>query len=98
MTLRVDPEKNEVYALKDVMDWRSKSVLEIGCGDGRLTRRLAQLGATIRAIDPDAKRIRMARKALPQRFKKLVRYRVGHVGRLDYADQTFDAVVFAWSL
>ena len=98
MTLRVDPEENEVRALKGVIDWRGKSVLEIGCGEGRLTRRLAQLGATVQAIDTNAKLISKARKALPRRFKKTVRYRVGKVERLGYADGSFDVVVFAWSL
>jgi len=45
MALRIDPEKNEVHALKAMTDWRKKRVIEIGCGNGRLTRRLAQLGA-----------------------------------------------------
>lgn len=98
MALRIDPEQNEVHALKGVTDWHGKRVLEIGCGDGRLTRRLAQLGAIVNAIEPDAKLIRKARKALPERFKKLVRYQVGHVERLGHADRSFDVVVFAWSL
>ena len=34
MPLRVDPEQNEVRALKGVTDWRRKRVLEIGCGNG----------------------------------------------------------------
>jgi len=98
MALRIDPEKNELSALKGVTDWRGKSVLEIGCGDGRLTRRLAQLGAIVNAIEPDGKLIRKARKALPFRFKRFVRYQVGDVERLCHADELFDVVVFAWSL
>ena len=98
MTLRIDPEKNEVHALRGVTDWRRKRVLEIGCGDGRLTRRLAQLGPVVNAIDPDANLIAKARKALPQRFKTTVRYQVGHVERLGHPDESFDIVVFAWSL
>jgi len=98
MTLRIDPEQNEVRALEQVTDWRGKRVLEIGCGDGRLTRRLAELGAKVLAIDPDAERVRAARKALPQKFAKLVQFKPGSAERLAHPDASFDAVILAWSL
>jgi hypothetical protein len=34
MTLRVDPEQNELRALKNVAEWHGKRVVEIGCGEG----------------------------------------------------------------
>ncbi|MGQ0604456.1 MAG: class I SAM-dependent methyltransferase [Anaerolineales bacterium] len=98
MTLRIDPEQNEVRALKQVTDWRGKRVLEIGCGDGRLTRRLARLGAQVQAIDADAALIRAARKGLPQSFAPRVRFHVGSAGRLEYSKGAFDLVVFSWVL
>ena len=98
MTLRVDPEQNEVQALNGVTDWRGKHVLEVGCGDGRLTRRLAQLGAVMRANDPDAGLIEKASKNLPQRFAKKVSYKVGQAERLAEASEAFDIVVFSWVL
>ena len=98
MPLRIDPEQNEVRALQRVTDWRRKRVLEIGCGDGRLTLRLARLGAVVQAIDPDAELIRAARRNLPKRFASRIRYRVGKAERLDHPDETFDLVVFAWVL
>jgi len=98
MPLRTDPEQNEVRALKSVIDWHGKHVLEIGCGDGRLTRRLARLGAMVHASDPKTKLIRSARRNLPQRFAKRIRYVVGQAERLDYPNESFDIVVFAWAL
>jgi 2-polyprenyl-3-methyl-5-hydroxy-6-metoxy-1,4-benzoquinol methylase len=98
MTLRVDPERNEVSALKRVTEWRGKRVLEIGCGDGRLTRRLARLGAHVQAIDPDPALIRAARRQLPPSFSRQVTYRVGRAGRLVYAGGSFSVVLFSWSL
>jgi 2-polyprenyl-3-methyl-5-hydroxy-6-metoxy-1,4-benzoquinol methylase len=98
MALRIDPEQNEVHALEGVMDWRRKLVLEVGCGDGRLTQRLAQLGAIVYANDPDAELIAKARKNLPKRFAKRVRYQVGKAERLDHANERFDVVVFSWVL
>ena len=98
MPLRVDPEQNEVRALKGVTDWHRKRVLEIGCGNGRLTRRLAQLGATVYASDPDVQLIRTARRDLPQRFAKRIHYEVGQAGQVDHPSESFDVVVFAWVL
>jgi 2-polyprenyl-3-methyl-5-hydroxy-6-metoxy-1,4-benzoquinol methylase len=98
MPLRVDPEKNEVGALKSVTDWRRKRVLEIGCGEGRLTLRLAQLGALVSATDPDAQLIRTARKRLAQRLAKRINYRVGKAEAIDHPRDSFDIVVFSWVL
>ncbi len=98
MTLRIDPEKNEVRALKEMADWRGQRVLEIGCGNGRLTKRLAGLGAQVDALDPDKKIIALARKELPERYSDRIRFKVGSAENLKYPKQTFDIVVFAWSL
>jgi ubiquinone/menaquinone biosynthesis C-methylase UbiE len=98
MTLRVDPEKNEIHALKEMTEWRGKRLLEIGCGDGRLTRRLASLGAQAEAIDPDKTLIALARKQFPERYADRVKFKVGSAENLKYPQGTFDIVVFAWSL
>ena len=98
MTIRIDPEQNEVRALKGLCDWRGARVIEIGCGQGRLTTRLAQLGAIVHAIDPDPALVRKARTGLPQRFAKRVRFKAGKAERLQHRDGSFDVVVFAWSL
>jgi 2-polyprenyl-6-hydroxyphenyl methylase/3-demethylubiquinone-9 3-methyltransferase len=98
MTLVIDPEQNEVHALKRVANWRGKDVLEVGCGDGRLTLRLARLGANILAIDPDPKLIRTARKDMPERFEGRIRYRVGKAEQLKEQENTYDLVVFSWVL
>jgi len=98
MPLRVDPEENEIGALKGVTDWRRKRVLEIGCGEGRLTRRLAQLGALVSATDPDAQLIRTARRKLLPRFAKQIHYEVGTAEQIDHPSESFDIVMFAWVL
>jgi 2-polyprenyl-3-methyl-5-hydroxy-6-metoxy-1,4-benzoquinol methylase len=96
--LRIDPEQNEIRALKEMTSWHGKRVLEIGCGNGRLTRRLANLGAHVDAFDLDKKLIVIARKELPASLSERVRYKVGSALDLKYPKQTFDSVVFAWSL
>lgn len=99
MAIRIDPQGRELRALECVGRWPDLDVLEIGCGDGRLTRRLARLGAArIRALDPDPGAVRAARAALPRRYAGRIRYRVGDARRLPYRAREFDCVVFAWAL
>src|SRR5258708_23308686 len=102
MTIRLDPQQKEVRALRAAGNWRGVRVLEIGCGDGRLTLRLARLGASVEAIDPDAASIRLARRtlrrALPPRLAGKVRCRVGEGEHLHFPDASFDRVLFSWSL
>ena len=98
MAIEVDPHERELRALERVTDWNGLRVLEIGCGDGRLTTRLARLGAHVLAIDPDATRVRAARRSLSRRYAARVVFRVGHAERLPYRANEFDAVVFAWAL
>jgi len=99
MTIRVDPEQNEIHALREVGVWRGKKVLEIGCGDGRLTLRLAGLSPKlIHAIDPSPELIRAARKNIPSAFAKQIHYKVGSAGDLKYPSDSFDRVVFSWVL
>lgn len=43
----------------------SGSILELGCGDGALTRTLAELGRPLTAIDIDEHRVHRLRRALP---------------------------------
>lgn len=97
MPLRIDPEENELRALRRATNWRRKKVLEIGCGEGRLSLRLARLGAQVVAIDPDRSLITKARRQLPARFADRVRYRVGRAENLEFPSQSFDLVIFSWS-
>ena len=98
MPIRIDLERNEIRALKAVTDWRQKLVMEIGCGEGRLTRRLARLGAIVHANDPDAGLIAKAKRNVPRSFAKRIRFRVGQAEKLNHASKTFDIVVFSWVL
>jgi len=59
----LDPEGTHLAALRQLGDFRGKRVLELGCGDGRLTFGLAQEAAHVLAFDPDAERVELARRS-----------------------------------
>ena len=99
MALVMDPAGAEIEALKRITNWRGKRVLEVGCGNGRLTLRLAKFNpAKIIAFDPDPKLIRTARKNLPEKYKEKIEYRVGNAEHVKQKAEQFDTVVFSWVL
>ena len=98
MAIIIDPEGKEIEALRQVAEWSGARVLEAGCGDGRLTLRLTRLGAQVTAFDTDRTLVRAARRNLPKRFAAQVKYYAGSAEKLKHPAESFDLVVFAWSL
>ena len=100
MAIRSDPENNEIKALLAMADFKGKNVLEIGCGDGRLTWGYADVAAHVTAIDPFEVAILRAKEYLPDTLRDRVEFR--HVGFEDFATASqsavFDIVILSWSL
>jgi 2-polyprenyl-3-methyl-5-hydroxy-6-metoxy-1,4-benzoquinol methylase len=100
MSIQQDPEGHEIAALFDLVDLDAKDVLEIGCGDGRLTWRYAERSAHVIAIEPFADAIERARKGMPEALIGKVDLR--HVAFEDFAaasrPSTFDVAILSWSL
>jgi ubiquinone/menaquinone biosynthesis C-methylase UbiE len=101
MTILLDPEENETHALMEYTgSLEGKSVLEIGCGDGRLTWRYAGHAEHVTGIDPDADRINRALASFPQHLRQKVE--LHNIGLDDLAAQVhsnkFDIAILAWSL
>ncbi|HEV8602959.1 MAG TPA: class I SAM-dependent methyltransferase [Gaiellaceae bacterium] len=98
MTSVKDPEGAEARALAELADFRSKRVLEIGCGDGRLTSLYARQAATVLGIDVDEELIAEARKSTPPDLSGRVRFEAVDVRDLDVPAAGFDLAFFSWSL
>jgi len=72
-------------------------VLEIGCGDGRLTRRYADLTRQVAAIDLDPARLAAAvDNSSP--FSNPVNFVLAPAETLPFRAERFDAAILAWSL
>lgn len=91
----IDPEGAELVTLAEVVDFSGLRVLEIGCGDGRLTRRYEARAVSVLGVDPDDEAIAAARKASR---RKRVRFAVGDATSLEVPPSAFDLVFFSWSL
>ena len=98
MTRVLDPEGAHLAALRRLGDLRGRRVLELGCGDGRLTPGIARDAASVLAFDPDAEAVERARQSLPAELAQRVSYRVASGKEIELEPVSFDLVVFSWSL
>ena len=98
MAIRCDPDGFEVFALDAILpDLVGRRVLEVGCGDGRLTRRYARRAGSVYAIDPDSSRIAALEADRPE--GNVTARAVGFLDDdLDLPVAVFDAIIFSWSL
>jgi ubiquinone/menaquinone biosynthesis C-methylase UbiE len=98
MAWRIDPEGVEPRALARLAPVDGLCVLELGCGDGRLTFRYAHAAASVLGVDPDADRIDEARAMLPPELTGTVTFAVSGAAEVDVPRRSFDLALFAWSL
>ena len=98
MTPILDPEGAHLAALRRLGDFRGRRVLELGCGDGRLTVPIATDAAHVLALDPDADAVDRARRSLPPELAERVAYRVASGKEAEVEPHSFDLTVFSWSL
>jgi ubiquinone/menaquinone biosynthesis C-methylase UbiE len=93
-----DPEGREVRVMHELLSFRDKRLLEIGCGHGRATWRIAEDAASVLAVDPDAESIESARASLPQKYRSKVSFVEADIAGLDLATADFDVALFSRSL
>ncbi len=100
MAIVEDPEGNEKSILHAMVDFENRRVLEVGCGDGRLTWRYADNVAQVTAIDPNGQDIETARANTPDRLKERVSFLQATIEDFarSFSERRFDIAIFAWSL
>jgi len=94
----LDPEGAHLAALLRVADFTDARVLEVGCGEGRLTVPVADRALTVFAFDADGDAVERAREALPPRLAGRVTYEAASATELEIPRSAFDIVLFSWSL
>jgi 2-polyprenyl-3-methyl-5-hydroxy-6-metoxy-1,4-benzoquinol methylase len=75
MSVVLDPKQREIITLRRSLgDLTGKRILEIGCGDGRLTWLYANKAAQVVGIDPKLEEITLARQNTPPQFAHTVEF------------------------
>lgn len=97
MTLQKDAERNESKYLHRFADFTGKRVLEIGCGEGRLTWQYAKETRSTIGIDLDKDGLRVATFDRPAELGRKVCFSLAKSEELPFAKETFDLALFAWS-
>ena len=88
-----DPEENEKKHLYQLGHLENARVLEIGCGDGRLTWRYAYRPASVAGLDPGLESLATAIADRPPDLAQRIGFIQGHAEALP-----FDAAILSWSL
>ncbi|HEX9385195.1 MAG TPA: class I SAM-dependent methyltransferase [Anaerolineales bacterium] len=98
MSLQKDSERNETKYLHKFADFAGKRVLEIGCGEGRLTWRYAKETRSTVGIDLDADALRVATIDRSSDLESKVYFSRAMSEQLPFSKETFDIAILAWSL
>ncbi len=82
--------------LEELLEIEGRDVLDVGCGEGGLARRLAWAGARVVGLDPQPAPLQRARAAEAE--GPAPRYVQGAAEALPFEDAVFDVVLFFNSL
>ena len=93
-----DAEGIEPAAIAAAAELDGRRVLEVGCGEGRLTRFAASHARELYAFDPDGARVRTAESALAPELRERVSFAVHDADALDVERRRFDLALCGWSL
>ena len=95
---RRDPERAEIRALRRRVALDDARILDVGCGEGRLARKMAGAARLVVGIDPNEVLLNRALRLTPRRLRSKIEYRVGTAGRPGLSRRRFDVAVFSGSL
>ena len=98
MSLQKDPDHNEIKHLHKFVDLKDKRVLEIGCGEGRLTWQYARDARAVFATDLDRDSLRIARVDRPSDLENQIHFASANSEYLPFSKEKFDIAILAWSL
>ena len=98
VTSRVDPEGVEGRAIHRLVDFAGKDVLEIGCGDGRLTRTYFSETSSVLAIDTNQDKLKIAQDQTVAGNRQQLHFRESSILELESDRSSFDIIIFSRSI
>jgi 2-polyprenyl-3-methyl-5-hydroxy-6-metoxy-1,4-benzoquinol methylase len=92
------PDGMEMRLIESFMSLKGCRILEVGCGDGRLTFQYARTAAQVLAFDPDRASIEDALDQQAMLDIRNVAFRLGSIEHVRARGAPFDVALFSWSL
>ena len=93
----LDPDGLERAYLHRLVALNDAHVLEIGCGDGRLTWDYAGTARYVMAIDPQPGRLATGLLQCPPALRGALSFSQAGVEALPFRNERFDITLMAWS-
>ena len=87
MALVVDPDGVELPTIRGLVDLAGLDILEVGCGEGRMTFGCAE-----------EELVEAARRATPRALRDRIRFEVADAAEIELPPAEFDLALFSWSL
>lgn len=98
MGVSIDPEGTEIRVIHELVDFSGADVLEVGCGDGRLTWRYADGAASVLALDPNEEKIARATEAMPAPLRSKTSFAVADITEAELSPNAYDVAILSHSL
>ena len=92
------PEGVETRIVHRLVDFLGKDVMEVDCGDGRLTWRYADQAASVVAVDLKEDKIALAREHTPEPLRSSVTFQTADFASFNPPDASFDVAILSWSI
>ena len=92
-----DPEERELKYLQAYSDLPNARVIEIGSGDGRLTKLYGNFPDSISSIDIGHAGLVEARRSMASKFAAKVSFAQARAEHLPFRSKSFDLAIYAWS-
>ena len=98
MSFQKDPEKSEHKILHRLVNFKDQDVLEVGCGEGRLTWDYAGSAKQVVGVDIDPDALRVANYDMPDDLRKTTVFACASSIHLPFPHERFDIALLSWSL
>ena len=73
-------------------------MLEVGCGNGRMTWLYAGSAGYVAGIDPAADRVATALRECPSALRSKTAFAQARAESLPFPNESFDPVIISWTL
>ncbi len=92
-----DPNEIEIKSILDIIDFRSKIVLDVGSGTGRLAIPISRIANKVCAIEPQEEMIQYTKEKIDKSdVKNKIEVKKASVENIPYPNDYFDVIICAW--